>query len=201
MCPTCYMDQTENGEDTAKALTNPAGSQTKTRPDKSNFWLCRILWKYYRLVTVLFILFLIIAIIVLAVVRSRPCPNHAATTCPVNWIGFQGRTYQWKCYYFSKIDGDWNSSQNNCSSLSASLATVDTLEEKDFMLRYKGRLETWIGLTREEEDKPWKWVNGTPFNDLFPIRGGGECAYLNDEQGISSSRCSTGRHWVCSRPT
>ncbi|XP_053903813.1 C-type lectin domain family 2 member D-like [Malaclemys terrapin pileata] len=199
MCPTCYMDQSENGGETAKALPNPAGSQTKTRPDESHFWLFRILRKY-RLITVLFLVFLIIAIIVLAVVSSRPCPNHAPTTCPVDWIGSQGKTYPWKCYYFSKVDGDWNTSQRNCSLLGASLATVDTREEKEFMLHYKGRSETWIGLTREQADKPWKWVNDTPFNDQFPIRGGGECAYLNDDKGISSSRCSTGRRWVCSRP-
>ncbi|CAM5159031.1 unnamed protein product [Eretmochelys imbricata] len=70
----------------------------------------------------------------------------------------------------------------------------------EFMLRYKGRLVTWIGLTREQADKPWKWVHGTPFNDLFPMRGGGEGTYLNDDKGISSSRCTTGRRWVCSRP-
>ncbi|XP_030399759.1 C-type lectin domain family 2 member D-like isoform X2 [Gopherus evgoodei] len=199
MCPTCYMDQSENGGETAKALTNPPGSQTKNRSDESHFWLFHIVWKY-TLVTVLFLVFLISAVIVLVVVSSRPCPNHAASTCPVNWIGSQGRTYPWKCYYFSQVDGDWNSSQRNCSSLGASLATVDTWEEKEFMLHYKGHSETWIGLTREQVEKPWKWVNGTPFKNQFQIRGGGECAYLNDDKGVSSSRCSTGRRWVCSRP-
>ncbi|CAM5105177.1 unnamed protein product [Natator depressus] len=71
---------------------------------------------------------------------------------------------------------------------------------EEFMLHYKGCLETWIGLTREQADKPWKWVHGTLFNDLFPMRGGGEGTYLNDDKGISSSRCTTGRRWVCSRP-
>uniref|UniRef100_A0A674J189 C-type lectin domain-containing protein n=1 Tax=Terrapene triunguis TaxID=2587831 RepID=A0A674J189_9SAUR len=112
------------------------------------------------------------------VVSSRPCPNHATTTCPVNWIGSQGKTYPWKCYYFSKVDGDWNSSQRNCSSLGASLATVDTREEKEFMLHYKGRSETWIGLTRDQADKPWKWVNDTPFNDHYMTYASWESAPL-----------------------
>ncbi|XP_067402583.1 C-type lectin domain family 2 member B-like [Emydura macquarii macquarii] len=128
----------------------------------------------------------------------RAALNQATASCPVHWIGSQGRTYPWKCYYFSEVEGDWNSTQSNCSSLAASLATVDTLEEKEFMLRYQRRSETWIGLTKEA-DKTWKWVNGTLFNNLFQIRGGGECAYLSDRV-ISSSRCSTPRHWVCSRP-
>ncbi|EMP41808.1 C-type lectin domain family 2 member E, partial [Chelonia mydas] len=91
---------------------------------------------------------------------SPPCPP-AASWCLNGWFRSQG-----KCYYFSKAEGNWTYSQNNCSSHAASLAGIDNLQELDFMLRYKGRLETWIGLTREEEDKPWKWVNGTPFNDL-----------------------------------
>uniref|UniRef100_A0A8C8S9I0 C-type lectin domain-containing protein n=1 Tax=Pelusios castaneus TaxID=367368 RepID=A0A8C8S9I0_9SAUR len=98
--------------------------------------------------------------------------------CPVHWTGSQGRTYPWKCYYFSEMDGDWNSAQSNCSSLGASLA---------FLLRYKTRSETWIGLTRADES----W---------FQIRGGGDCAYLKEDRDISSSRCSTKRRFVCSRP-
>uniref|UniRef100_A0A8C3HY41 C-type lectin domain-containing protein n=1 Tax=Chrysemys picta bellii TaxID=8478 RepID=A0A8C3HY41_CHRPI len=58
--------------------------------------------------------------------------------------------------------------------------------------------EHWIGL-RREEGEPWKWVNGSEFNNLFPIRGGGNCAYLNDN-GVSASRCITERHWVCNKP-
>lgn len=33
----------------------------------------------------------------------------------------------------------------------------------------------------------------------FRIRGGGLCAYL-DDIGLSSSRCSSERSWVCNKP-
>ncbi|KAM7146206.1 C-type lectin domain family 2 member D-like [Macrochelys suwanniensis] len=127
MCPTCYIDQSENGEETAKALTNPAGAQTKTRP---------------------------------GVPEHCSPPNKSTRTTGAD---FSRRRWE-------------------------------------FMLHYQGCSETWIGLTREQADKPWKWVNGTPFNNLFPIRVGGEGASLNDDKGSSSSRCSTGKCWVCSRP-
>ena len=45
--------------------------------------------------------------------------------CPDNWIGFQD-----KCYYFSKEEGDWNSSTYNCLSQNADLVMIDTIEEK-----------------------------------------------------------------------
>ncbi|CAM4556686.1 unnamed protein product [Lepidochelys kempii] len=65
-----------------------------------------------------------------------------------------------------------------------------------FLLCYKGRFDHWIGLWRDPRQLS-KWANGTKFNNLFQIRGGGDCAYLNDEKGVSSSRCYMGRRWIC----
>uniref|UniRef100_A0A8C8S7Y1 C-type lectin domain-containing protein n=1 Tax=Pelusios castaneus TaxID=367368 RepID=A0A8C8S7Y1_9SAUR len=114
--------------------------------------------------------------------------------CPDDWIGYQG-----KCYFFSEFEKNWTNSQNNCSVFGASLAVIDSNQEMAFMMRYQGISEHWIGLQREQEMQSWKWVNGSDFNNTFPIRGGGNCAYLNDN-GVSSSRCTTDRNWVCSKP-
>uniref|UniRef100_A0A8C4VL74 C-type lectin domain-containing protein n=1 Tax=Gopherus evgoodei TaxID=1825980 RepID=A0A8C4VL74_9SAUR len=70
----------------------------------------------------------------------------------------------------------------------------------DFMLRYKGVPYHWIGLQRKQgEGQPWKWTNGTIFNNLFLVRGEGQHAYL-DEYGVSCSRCYSERHFICKRP-
>ncbi|XP_065419247.1 C-type lectin domain family 2 member D-like isoform X2 [Chrysemys picta bellii] len=120
----------------------------------------------------------------------------AAPCCSDGWVGYGG-----KCYYFSEAEGNWTYSRSNCSSLGASLAGIDSEPEMAFMLRYKGNPEHWIGLRREQElGQPWKWANGSEFNYWFPIRGGGDCAYLNDEKGVSSSRCIMTRYWICSKP-
>ncbi|XP_039374875.1 C-type lectin domain family 2 member D-like [Mauremys reevesii] len=139
---------------------------------------------------------LIIAVIVLAVLLFRCPPAALGPCCPDGWVGYGG-----KCYYFSEAEENWNNSQSNCSSLGASLAAIDTLQDLDFLLRYKGKLHHWIGLRREQElGQPWKWVNGTEFNNLFPITADGDCAYLNDENRVSSLRCTSKRHWICSKP-
>uniref|UniRef100_A0A8C3HTA4 C-type lectin domain-containing protein n=1 Tax=Chrysemys picta bellii TaxID=8478 RepID=A0A8C3HTA4_CHRPI len=141
---------------------------------------------------------LIIAVIVLAVPRpklpSADLGPPAGPACPDGWIGYQG-----KCYYFSEAEGDWTYSQNHCSSLSASLAGIDSEQEMDFMLRCKGKFDHWIGL-RRDPGQPWKWANGTEFNNLFRIGGGGYCADLNDLRGVSSSQCTNERHWICTKP-
>ncbi|KAM9119399.1 uncharacterized protein ACDP82_015816 [Pangshura tecta] len=111
------------------------------------------------------VLLLIIIIIVLAVRSSNPPsagpdPPAAARCCPDGWVGYLAQ-----CYYFSETEGNWNNSQRHCSSFGASLAAIDTLQEMDFLLRYKGKSDHWIGLWRDP-GQPWKWANGTEFNNL-----------------------------------
>ncbi|NXV82057.1 CLC2E protein, partial [Atlantisia rogersi] len=106
------------------------------------------------------------------------------------WVGFQGR-----CYYFSEVESNWTSAQESCQALGASLATIDSLEELAFINCYRGDVNHWFGLQREDDH--WHWVNGTPFNHWFQVRGSGFCAYLNQER-ISSSLCDTRKNWLCS---
>ncbi|CAM4652966.1 C-type lectin domain family 2 member B-like [Caretta caretta] len=140
---------------------------------------------------------LIAAIIALAVLASKLssadlCPP-AGPAGPDGWMGYRG-----KCYYFSKREGSWTESQSRCSAPGASLAEIDSEQEMAFLLRHKGVYD-WIGLWREP-GQTWTWANGTKFNHLFQIRGGGDCAYLNNKKGVSSSRCYMERRWICSKP-
>ncbi|KAM9119388.1 C-type lectin domain family 2 member D-like isoform 3-T3 [Pangshura tecta] len=146
-------------------------------------------------VTTVVIIALLAALIGVTSKQPPPCPP-AASWCLDGWIWIQV-----KCYYFSKGEGNWTYSQSFCSSHAASLAGIESPQELAFMLRYKGKPEHWIGLRREQDlGQPWKWVNGSEFNRWFRIRGGGDCAYLNDEKGVSSSRCIMTRYWICSKP-
>ncbi|XP_065420233.1 C-type lectin domain family 2 member E-like isoform X1 [Chrysemys picta bellii] len=112
---------------------------------------------------------LIITVIALAATKTPPCPSsppHVTAACPDGWVGYQG-----KCYYFSETEGNWNNSQSHCSSLNASLTSIDSLPELDFMQRYRGIPYHWIGLHREQgEGQPWKWTNGTIFNNLKTLQ-------------------------------
>nr|XP_032643817.1 C-type lectin domain family 2 member D-like [Chelonoidis abingdonii] len=141
---------------------------------------------------------LIAAIIAVAVLASKLSSADrwpsAGPTCPDGWIGYRG-----KCYYFSETEGNWTYIERHCSSFGASLAGIDSEQELMFLVRHKDIHDHWIGL-RREQGQPWKWTNSTEFNDLFRIRGGGDCAYLNDEKGVSSSRCYMERRWICSKP-
>ncbi|NXK01054.1 CLC2E protein, partial [Corythaixoides concolor] len=108
------------------------------------------------------------------------------------WLGFQG-----KCYYFSETENNWNSSQESCKALGASLAFISNLEELSFVQRYKGEANHWLGLQRKGDG--WWWTDGTALGNGLEVRGGGPCAYVNGEW-ISSSLCHTRKNWLCSKP-
>ncbi|XP_057644477.1 C-type lectin domain family 2 member E-like [Chionomys nivalis] len=121
-------------------------------------------------------------------------PEAGYVTCPKDWIGFGS-----KCFYFSEHTSNWTSSQTSCMELGAHLTHFDSLEELNFLHRYKGDSAAWIGLHRESSEHPWMWTNNTEYNNLVPIRGEGEHIYLSD-RGISSGRNYIRRNWICSKP-
>ncbi|KAM9119364.1 C-type lectin domain family 2 member D-like isoform 1-T1 [Pangshura tecta] len=126
-----------------------------------------------------------------AVLSPDPPPGPC---CLDGWVGYQG-----KCYYFSEAKENWTYSQSHCSALGASLAVIDSKQEMRFLLRYKGNLNHWLGLWRgQDQDQPWKWANGTEFNNQFEIGGGGHCAYLSDGF-VGSSGCTSLTNWICSK--
>ncbi|XP_051011403.1 C-type lectin domain family 2 member D11-like isoform X1 [Acomys russatus] len=114
--------------------------------------------------------------------------------CPRDWIGFGN-----KCFYFSEYTSNWTFSQDSCMAQEAQLARFDNMEELNFLRRYKGTFDYWIGLHRESLEDPWTWTDSTKYNNLLPIRGVEEHAYLNDN-GISSGRDYVHRGWICSKP-
>uniref|UniRef100_K7F924 C-type lectin domain-containing protein n=1 Tax=Pelodiscus sinensis TaxID=13735 RepID=K7F924_PELSI len=151
------------------------------------------------LLNVVLVSVVIILIIILAAWRvdcpgwfSNPEALHSAA-CPEDWVRYRG-----KCYYFSELEATWTDSQKNCSAHDASLAGIDSQQEMDFLMRYKGSFDHWIGLQREP-GQPWKWANGTKFNNLFLVGGEEHCAFLNHNDVGSTGCAETGR-WICSKP-
>ncbi|KAM9119227.1 C-type lectin domain family 2 member E-like isoform 1-T2 [Pangshura tecta] len=149
-------------------------------------------WAVLSLVLNLVLAIIIIILLILTRSAKKPEPCPADPTCPDSWVRYLG-----KCYYFSEAEGSWTYSQSNCSALGASLAAIDTQQEMDFLMRYKGPSDHWIGL-RRELDQPWVWTNGTKFNNWFIIAGEGPCAFLNHKD-LASSGCSRDTHWICSK--
>ncbi|XP_014307155.1 C-type lectin domain family 2 member B [Myotis lucifugus] len=135
----------------------------------------------------LIIIFILIFFIIYVLGKSNPSTQYF---CPDGWIGFQKN-----CYYFSKQDGDWNSSRHNCSTQHADLTVIDSREEMEFLRQHICIYDLWIGLEMTE-NQTGTWVNGGIFNKWFDVRGNEKCAYLSDN-GVATARCYTERKWIC----
>ncbi|XP_074020885.1 C-type lectin domain family 2 member B-like isoform X2 [Numenius arquata] len=132
---------------------------------------------------------LVVAVLLLTIISLAAPP--VLPSCWEKGIGFGE-----KCFYFLEEEADWNGSASSCLALGAHLATIDSQEELYFLLRYGSSLHYWIGLRRESSG-PWKWFNGSLYNNLFDVRGMGQCAYINQD-GISSDWCSQTKYSLCS---
>uniref|UniRef100_A0A669QT68 C-type lectin domain-containing protein n=1 Tax=Phasianus colchicus TaxID=9054 RepID=A0A669QT68_PHACC len=124
---------------------------------------------------------------------SPPAPTNCSPLQALDGIGVGTR-----CFYFVEDAADWDGGQRFCLSRGAQLATVETPQELEFVLRYGSSVHYWIGLRREGWG-PWMWPNGSDFNNAFSIAGSGRCAHT-DGGGIGSSECSQPKRSVCSRP-
>ncbi|KFP60544.1 C-type lectin domain family 2 member B, partial [Cariama cristata] len=115
--------------------------------------------------------------------------------CPEDWVGHHNI-----CYYLSEAEGSWSESQEQCSSLGASLALLtvgSSLSYQEFLLRLRGNINYWLGVRRQ--GGRLEWVDGSSFNQRIPVKGEEPCLFL-DEKGLRSSSCSRPQQYICSKP-
>ncbi|XP_073537729.1 C-type lectin domain family 2 member B-like [Phyllobates terribilis] len=123
--------------------------------------------------------------------------NQKSAPCDDDWIWYRG-----KCYYFSTERNTWNNSEKFCNSHKSSLAIIENKEEKDFLFRYKGTDNHWIGIRRTDDNMAWTWTNGSLYDEsLFKIKRTSqkniECVYLNSEN-VESDR-DFHYKWICNK--
>uniref|UniRef100_A0A8B9J488 C-type lectin domain-containing protein n=1 Tax=Astyanax mexicanus TaxID=7994 RepID=A0A8B9J488_ASTMX len=112
-------------------------------------------------------------------------------------------------YYTSTEKKTWAKSRQHCRTIGADLVIINTKEEQ--VRDRERKIDMWIGLTDEETEGVWKWVDNTtqtlgywmedqPNN----FNGNQNCASIQTT-GINPLRtwndyqCSYEKHWVCER--
>ncbi|XP_072810879.1 C-type lectin domain family 4 member D [Vicugna pacos] len=80
--------------------------------------------------------------------------------CPAGWRAFQS-----SCYVPLTDNKTWAQSERNCIGLGAHLATISTEAEQNFITQFLDkRFSYFLGLTDENLEGQWHWVDKTPFN-------------------------------------
>ncbi|CAM5171752.1 unnamed protein product [Eretmochelys imbricata] len=100
---------------------------------------------------------------------------------------------------FLRDEGSWIDSRSRCSAPGASLAGIDSEQEMRSCCAIRVSRTTGLA-SGGNRVSPGNGPTAPNSTTLFHLRGGGDCAYLNDEKGVSSSRCYMGRRWICSKP-
>ncbi|XP_078246690.1 C-type lectin domain family 2 member B [Pogona vitticeps] len=148
--------------------------------------------------TLIVILPLVLGLVVWQKAKTSPGPSPRSPppspSCPSGWSEFKE-----KCFFTSEAEGGWDRGRQNCTSFNATLATIETREEEDF-LKSRNYTDHWIGLWRENDTQPWRRPNGSEFTSSWLLIGGtGECAFWNGVN-FTSTRCRAERPWICSKP-
>ncbi|XP_030042882.1 C-type lectin domain family 2 member D-like [Microcaecilia unicolor] len=151
------------------------------------------------LLSVLIVLLIGMTIITVTTI-ARACKQNQVSgnevshpdPCADGWMWYRGR-----CYLFSEDVGNWDVAQSFCTSQNSSLACMKTQQELDYLMKRKGDADYWIGLRRGGQGQPWKWTDGSEFNNTFAILQDSDCVCLNHD-GSKSAGCNTNRKWICS---
>ncbi|KAF7686740.1 C-type lectin domain family 17, member A-like [Silurus meridionalis] len=61
----------------------------------------------------------------------------------------------------------WNESRQECQRKGADLVIINSTAEQEFIGKYFGGTEFWIGLTDSDREGEFKWVDGTPLTTEF----------------------------------
>ncbi|XP_039620626.1 killer cell lectin-like receptor subfamily B member 1B allele A [Polypterus senegalus] len=136
-------------------------------------------------------LFVAMAVIIMVMALKK-----SVKSCPEEWMQMKEN-----CYYISTLMATWEYSNDNCSSLGASLTVIEDPKELAFLVRQCRRfLSFWIGLKRTPQME-WRWINNHPFNQSWRSLDAtteGDCVSVSQET-LQTQNCSTLQLWICKR--
>ncbi|XP_038615571.1 C-type lectin domain family 2 member A-like [Tachyglossus aculeatus] len=116
----------------------------------------------------------------------------SAVKCSSGWLEVNEM-----CFFLSTETKDWEGSKNSCKGNQVTLAKMTSMQ-LEYLKTQVGTSDYWIGLSKKS-DSDWRWIDGSALNNMFAIRGAGDCAYL-DSSSVNSAGCSQPRRWICSGP-
>ncbi|XP_072267445.1 collectin-12 [Pyxicephalus adspersus] len=133
--------------------------------------------------------------------------SPSVTGCPYEWRNFTD-----KCYFFSSGKDIFDDAKLFCEDKGSMLVVIETKEEQQFIKKQtsdKGNF--WIGLTDREEEKVWKWLDGTlltfenwkpgqPDNWTPEMGPGEDCAGLIYSGLWNDFHCSDLNNFICEKP-
>ncbi|XP_023597291.1 C-type lectin domain family 4 member D isoform X1 [Trichechus manatus latirostris] len=127
--------------------------------------------------------------------------------CPVDWRAFQSN-----CYIILNDNKTWAESVRNCTGMGANLVTISTEAEQNFIIQFLNtQFSYFLGLTNQNSEGQWQWLDRTPFNPDMVFWHKGEpnnhqeerCAVIvneKDKWGWNNIPCQFETNRICKKP-
>lgn len=77
-------------------------------------------------------------------------------SCEQEWM-----EYEKHCYFLSSFKLTWQNAENMCLNRGGYLAIINSKEEQNFLEKIIAGRTVWFGLTDQETENTFKWVDGT----------------------------------------
>ncbi|KAF7686743.1 CD209 antigen-like protein A isoform X3 [Silurus meridionalis] len=122
----------------------------------------------------------------------------------LGWVYFSS-----SFYYISYNERYWTESRKDCKNRNADLVIINSTEEQNFINNLLGKNGIgWIGLTDEDKEGVWKWVDNTSLTTGYWRSGepnnysGEDYAQIYKPDSIQSwidQRSSVSARWICEK--
>lgn len=89
---------------------------------------------------------------------------EAFEDCPKGWTSFKYPNHEEYCYKLVEESHWFTWHQENCLKMNATLVSIHSLDENDFVAALSKPYYSWIGLSRSSDDSKWKYEDGTPLD-------------------------------------
>ncbi|XP_047405660.1 early activation antigen CD69-like [Sciurus carolinensis] len=114
--------------------------------------------------------------------------------CPQGW-----NLIHKHCFLLSEYETTWISGQESCKMHYSTLAKFNFPKEMEYLMQQLKHPSTyWIGLNKLNENKTWKWADGSVYKEWYKIEDNGDCVYI-DRRVMNSSKCEKNKKYICSK--
>ncbi|KAM8987442.1 hepatic lectin-like [Ara ararauna] len=114
-----------------------------------------------------------------------------------------------KCYFFSLTRTSWHKAKAQCEEMHSQLAVINSYAKQNFVMFRTRNERFWIGLTDENSEGEWEWVDGTDYKTTFTFWKEGEpnnsnnnedCAHLWVSGEWNDVYCTYECYYICEKP-
>ncbi|XP_050977782.1 C-type lectin domain family 4 member M [Labeo rohita] len=116
--------------------------------------------------------------------------------------------YKSSIYFISSEKKTWTENRRYCTERGADLIIINNKEEQDLVNKMSAGADVWIGLSDNDEEGTWKWVDGSTLTSGFwrsiePNGHRGENCVLSSSSGWADYPCHSSHkyQWICEKST